>query len=130
MHAFLFFYAFHRKKPTSSSSYVFGLAVGNEQNKMASKECKEQILGILKKSPDAIETIQDVLNTFCSVNIIKPEPGDVFLTSEPDQFLSLMMGALEYAIFLMGLVPRLHRWLALTRVKRLGNGWCVKSATT
>ena len=78
--------------------YVFGLAVGNEQNIMASKDVKEQILDLLKKSDDAIETIQEVLNSFCSVNIIKPEPGDLFLTNE-DQYLSLMMGALEYAIF-------------------------------
>ena len=63
---------------------------------MASKKLKEQILELLKKSDDAIETIQDVLNSFCSVNIIKPEPGDL---SYEDQYMSLMMGALELLKF-------------------------------
>ena len=56
---FFVFYVFHShgEHLHSSSTYVFGLAVGNEQNKMASKELKEQILEILKKSDDAIETI-------------------------------------------------------------------------
>ena len=57
----------------------------------------EQILELLKKSPDAIATIQRVLNTFSSVNITKPDPGELFLTSG-DQNVALMMGALEYSI--------------------------------
>ena len=65
---------------------------------MASNDMTEQIAELLKKSPDAIATIQRVLNTFSSVNITKPDPGELFLTSE-DQYMTLMMGSLEYAIF-------------------------------
>ena len=61
-------------------------------------DATEQILELLKKSPDAIAAIQGVLNTFCSVNITKPDTGELFLTTE-DQYMALMMGALEYSIF-------------------------------
>ena len=64
---------------------------------MASTDVTEQILELLKKSPDAIATIQRVLNTFSSVNLTKPDTGELFLTSE-DQYMTLMMGSLEYAI--------------------------------
>ena len=61
---------------------------------MASMDLPGQILELLEKSPDAIATIQQVLNAFSSVNITTPDPGELFLTNE-DQYLALMMGALE-----------------------------------
>ena len=64
---------------------------------MASTDASEQILELLKKSPDAIATIQQVFSAFSSANITKPDPGELFLTSE-DQYMTLMLGSLEYAI--------------------------------
>ena len=65
---------------------------------MDSNGATTKIVDLLKQSPGAIETIQRVLNTFSSVNITKPEPGELFLTCE-DQYMTLMLSALEYAIF-------------------------------
>ena len=65
---------------------------------MASNDMTEQIVELLIRSPDAIAAIQLESNTFSSVNITKPDPGELFLTSE-DQYMTLMMGSLEYAIF-------------------------------
>ena len=64
---------------------------------MASTDLAEQIFELLKKSPDAIAAIQQVLSTFSSVDITKPDPGEIFLTSE-DQYITLMLGSLEFAI--------------------------------
>ena len=61
---------------------------------MASTDTTEQISELLKKSPDAIATIQRVLNTFSPATITKPDPGELFLTCE-DQSMTLMMGALR-----------------------------------
>ena len=73
---------------------------------MASTDVTEQILDLLEKSPDAIATIQQVLSTFFSVNITEPGPGELFLTSE-DQYVTLMLGSLEYAIFPHAIRPAL-----------------------
>ena len=86
---------------------------------MASTDMTEQILELLKKSPDAIATIQRVLNTFSSVNITKPDPGELFLASE-DQYMTLMMGALEYAIFPHAIRPALA---SLVGIKSRETAW-------
>ena len=65
---------------------------------MASNDVTEKILDLLNQSPDASEALQPVLHSFTSVTISKPDPGELFLTNE-DQYLALMMGSLEYAIF-------------------------------
>ena len=77
---------------------------GKEQNAMASTDATEQILELLKKSPDAMAAIQSVLRTFCSASITKPDPGEFFPTDE-DQYMALMMGALEYSIFPHAIKP-------------------------
>ena len=86
---------------------------------MASTDVTEQILELLKKSPGAIAAIQRVLNTFCSVNITKPDPGELFLTNE-DQYMALMMGALEYAIFPHAIKPALA---SLVGIKSRETAW-------
>ena len=73
---------------------------------MASTDASEQILELLKESPDAIATIQQVLSAFSSANITKPDPGELFSTSE-DQFMTLMMGSLEHAISPRAIRPAL-----------------------
>ena len=73
---------------------------------MASTVATEQILDLLEKSPDAIATIRQVLSALSSVDITNPDPGESFLTSE-DQYVTLMMGALEYAIFPHAIRPAL-----------------------
>ena len=73
---------------------------------MASTDVTGQILELLKKSPDAMTALQRVLNTFCSANITKPDPGEFFPTDE-DQYMALMMGALEYSIFPHAIKPAL-----------------------
>ena len=88
---------------------------------MASTDVAEQILELLKKSPGAIAAIQRVLNTFCSVNITKPDPGELFLTNE-DQYMALRMGALDYAISPMRSYLPSHRWLESNRARPHGNG--------
>ena len=86
---------------------------------MASTEATDQISELLKKSPDAIATIQGVLNTFCSANITKPDPGELFLTNE-DQYVTLMMGALEYAISPHAIRPALA---SLVGIKSRETAW-------
>ena len=71
---------------------------------MASTDVTEQNLELLEKSPDAIAAIQRELNTFASAKIFKPDPGELLLTSE-DQYVTLMMVSLEYAIFPHALRP-------------------------
>ena len=61
---------------------------------MAATDTSEQILELLKKSPDAIDAIQRVLYDLSSLNITKTDTRGLFLTSE-DQYMALTMGALE-----------------------------------
>ena len=86
---------------------------------MASTDASVQISELLKKSPDAIATIQQVLSTFSSVGITKPDPGELFLTSE-DQYMTLMLGSLEYAIFPHAIRPALA---ALVGIKSRETAW-------
>ena len=64
----------------------FCIWVGSEENKkenkMASNDATEKILGLLNQSPDALDALQRVSNTFSSVTSTKPDPGELFLTDE------------------------------------------------
>ena len=95
---------------------------------MASNDMTGQIAELLKKSPDGIATIQRVLNTFSSANTSQPDPGGLFLTSE-DQFMTLMMGSLEYAIFPRAMRPAFSSFAGITTRESAWH-WVVRQVRT
>ena len=73
----------------------------------------DRTLGQLRTSPGAIDTLQHVLNCYSTPNLPKPDLGELFLSDE-NEYLRLMLGAVEYAISPHAAKPRLASLVGIT----------------
>ena len=80
---------------------------------MASNDVTDKILDLLNQSPDAIDALQRVKNTFSSVTITKPDPGELFLTKK-GQYSTPMMGSLEHAVFPRAIRPAFPSFVGIS----------------
>ena len=87
---------------------------------MASNEVTEKISGLLNQSPDALDALQRVLHSFASATLSKPDPGE---------YLKLMMGAMEYAIFPHAARPAFSAFASIT-TRELAWNWVVQQVRT
>ena len=95
---------------------------------MASNDVTERILDLLNQSPDALDALQRVLRTFSSVTVTPPDPGELFLTNQ-DEYLKLMMGSMEHAIFPRAMRPAFSVFAGVTTRESAWN-WVAQQVRT